>query len=406
MNAATTLPVAALPSRRLGLAQASWLKATIMVAFFAASTAPSPLYAVWREAWGFSALTLTVVFASYAFALLGALLVLGKLSDHRGRREIVLLALGLEFVAVIGFREADSVGWLIAARALQGIATGIASSALSAGLIDLQPVRGALVNSVAPLLGMAVGALGTGALVQFAPAPTRLVFELLLLVFALQALAAAWLPETVERRPGALRSMRPTLALPVRARPALWQLLPANTAAWSLGGFFTSLGPSLARIVTGHHEPMVGGALVATLVLSGAVAILFVRGRDARFALAIGAAGLALGVAIALAGVDRHVAPAFFAGTAIAGLGFGSAFNGSLRSFVPLAEPHERAGLLSIFFIVSYLAFSVPALLAGLAVGRFGLQASSLGFGLVLVVMALAALAAMARRPRDAGLSA
>ena len=402
MNAITTPLPAALPARRLGPTQALWLKAAIMVAFFAASTAPSPLYAVWREAWGFSALTLTVVFASYAFALLGALLVLGKLSDHRGRREIVLISLGLEFVAVLAFWQADSVGWLIAARALQGVATGIASSALSAGLIDLQRERGSLVNSIAPLVGMAIGALGTGALVQFAPAPTRLVFELLLVVFAAQALAAAWLPETVERRAGALQSMKPTLALPARARPALWRLLPANTAAWALGGFFTSLGPTLARSVTGRHEPMVGGALVATLVLSGALAILFVRGRDARFALKAGAAALALGVAIALAGVEQHAAAVFFAGTAVAGLGFGSAFNGSLRSLVPLAEPHERAGLMSTFLVVSYLAFSVPALLAGLAVGLVGLQATSLGYGVALVAMALAALGLMARQRADA----
>jgi len=223
------------------------------------------------------------------------------------------------------------------------------------------------------------------------------VFELLLAVFALQAVAAVWLPETVERRPGALRSMKPTLALPARARPALWRMLPANTAAWSLGGFFTSLGPTLARSVTGHHEPMVGGALVATLVLSGAIAVLFVRLREARFALTIGATGLAIGVAIALAGVEWHSAAAFFAGTAVAGLGFGSAFNGSLRSLVPLAEPHERAGLMSTFLVVSYLAFSVPALLAGLFVGLVGLQATALGYCVALIAMALAALGLMAR---------
>ena len=395
---AAALPLAALPARRLDPRPALWLKSSIVVAFLAASTAPSPLYAVWREAWGFSALTLTVVFASYAFALLAALLVTGKLSDHRGRREVVLLGLALEFVAVATFWQASSVGWLIAARALQGLATGMATSALSAGLIDLHPKRGALVNSVAPMLGMAIGALGTGALVQFGPHPTRLVFELLLLVFALQALAALWIPETVARRPGALRSMKPTLALPARARGALWRLLPANTAAWSLGGFFTSLGPSLARAVTGSHAPLVGGALVATLVLSGAVAILVVRERDARTVLAGGSALLAVGIAGALAGVEAHSPLAFFGGTAVAGLGFGAAFNGSLRSLVPLAEAHERAGLMSTFLVVSYLAFSLPSLAAGLAVGHYGLQAGSVGYGLVAMGLSVAAFVLTARR--------
>ena len=78
-------------TRRLPPATALWLLASIMVGFLAASSAPSPLYAVYREAWGFSALTLTLVFGCYAFALLASLLVLGTLSDYRGRREVVVL---------------------------------------------------------------------------------------------------------------------------------------------------------------------------------------------------------------------------------------------------------------------------------------------------------------------------
>src|SRR5262249_42165789 len=152
-------------SNRLNHGHALWLKASILVAFLAASAAPSPLYAVYREAWGFSALTLTIVFASYAFALLGSLLVFGGLSDHRGRREVLIAALVLEVAAVVLFWHAESVAWLLAARVLQGVATGIAMSTLSAGLLDLHRERGALVNSVAPMVGMAIGALGTSVLV-------------------------------------------------------------------------------------------------------------------------------------------------------------------------------------------------------------------------------------------------
>ncbi|MEP6504532.1 MAG: MFS transporter, partial [Betaproteobacteria bacterium] len=296
------------------------------------------------------------------------------------------------------FRHADSVQWLLAARIAQGVATGIATSALSAALLDLHRDRGPLLNSVTPLFGMAIGALGAGALAEFAPAPTRLVFDALLVVLALQAIAAFWLPETVTRRPGALASLKPTLALPRRARATLWQVLPVNTAQWALGGFYASLGPSLARIVSGSRSPTLGGAVVAALVLSGAVAVLFVRSRPARLALAGGAAALVVGVSVTLAGVLAHSTAAFFAGSVIAGLGFGAAFNGTVRSLVPLAEPHERAGLMSTFFVLSYLAFSLPAVAAGLFAGRFGLQAASLGYGLLLIALAVVALAMMARR--------
>jgi hypothetical protein len=221
------------------------------------------------------------------------------------------------------------------------------------------------------------------------------VFDVLLAILSAQMLAAFWLPETVSRRPGALASMRPRLAVPRRARATLWQVLPVNTAQWALGGFYASLGPSLARIVTGQHSPLLGGGTVASLVLSGAIAVLFVRTRPARAVLAGGTAALVIGLAITLAGVQLHSTAAFFAGSVVAGLGFGAAFNGTLRSLVPLAEAHERAGLMSTFFVLSYLAFSVPAIAAGLLAGRIGLQAASIGYGLLLVALGSMALAMM-----------
>jgi len=207
-------------------------------------------------------------------------------------------------------------------------------------------------------------------------------------VFAGQAAAAVWLPETVARRPGALASLKPTLSLPLRARATLWQVLPVNTAQWALGGFYTALGPSLARVITGRHDPIIGGALVATLVLSGAIAILVARRREARLALRGGAALLASGLAVTLAGLQWHATAPFFGGTLLAGLGFGAAFNGSVRSLVPLAEAHERAGLMSTFLVASYLAFSVPALVAGVFAGRVGLEPTSMAYGLALIALA------------------
>ena len=399
MTCIANAPLAAIPAApgRMSRTAALWLYAAILVTYLAASTAPSPLYALYREAWGFSALTLTLVFSTYAFTLLGALLFFGALSDHRGRREVVIASLALELVSILLFRHAGSVAGLIAARAVQGVATGIATSALSAGMQDIDRERGSLLTSIAPLFGMGTGALGAGALAQFAPAPTRLVFDVLLAILAVQAVAAFWLPETISRRPGALASMRPQLAVPKRARATLWQVLPVNTAQWALGGFYASLGPSLARIVTGLHSPLLGGGVVASLVLSGAVAVLFVRTRPARLVLAGGTAALVVGLSVTLAGVQLHSIAAFFVGSIIAGLGFGAAFNGTLRSLVPLAEAHERAGLMSTFFVLSYLAFSLPAIAAGLLAGRIGLQAASVGYGLLLVALACVALAMMAR---------
>lgn len=385
------LPGLVLPvrGRRLGAVPALWLKGAILTAFLAASAVPSPLYAIYRSMWGFSPLTLTVVFASYAIALLAALLVFGALSDYRGRRDVVIASLVLEIAAVYLFWRADAVGWLLAARILQGIATGIATSALGAGLVDLHRERGALVNSVAPLVGLGIGALGAGLLVQFAPAPTRLVFDVLLLVFALLLAAAFFLPETAPRRAGAWRSLRPTVAIPAKARATMLRVLPVNTAQWALGGFYFSLGPTLARTITGNDAPLVGGLMIGVLSLSSAAAVAVARGFAPRAASAAGAAALAAGVLVTLAGVHWVWPAAALVGTVVAGAGFGAAFSGSLRSLVPLAQAHERAGLMAGFLAASYLAFSLPAIVAGLLTTCIGLHSTAMGYGLAAAALAL-----------------
>lgn len=385
--------------RQLSAHASLWLLASILVGFLAASSAPSPLYAIYRQAWGFSALTLTVVFSVYAFALLGALLVFGALSDYLGRKKVILLALVLEIGSLMLFLNADSVAALVAARALQGVATGLLTSALSAALIDIDRTHGALVNSVAPMIGMGIGALGTSLLVQFAPAPTQLVFALLAGVFIVQAAALALLPETVTPKTWNWHALWPSVAIPHQARVTLWQILPVNTAQWALGGFSLSLGPTLARIVTGNQSPIVGGAAIATLVLSSAAAIFVVRAHPPRPVLIKAAMVLIAGMVVTLAAIAWSSAPAYFIGTAIMGAGFGAGFNGSLRSLVGLALPEQRGDLMAGFFTLSYLAFSVPAILAGLAVGWFGLHATALWFLAAILLLALIALAAMLRRP-------
>ena len=388
------------PGLRLGSTASLWLTVSLVVSFLAASSAPSPLYALYREAWGFSPFALTVIFSSYAFALLAALLVFGALSDHLGRRTVILASLLVELLSIVLFWGAESAGWLLAARVVQGFATGIATSALSATLLDLSPSRGALFNSVAPMFGMAVGALGASALVQFAPAPMHLVFDVLLAILAAQTLAALFLPDTVTRRPGVWQSLRPRIAIPAAARATLWRILPLNTASWALGGFYLSLGPTLAKLVTGTSAPLTGGALIATLVLAGAAAIGWVRLRPAPAVLTGSALALVLGLSLTLVGVHAGSGLAFFGGTLVAGLGFGAGFNGAVRSLVPLAAAHERAGLMAGFFALSYLAFSVPAIVAGLSTGLFGLHATTLAYGGLLVVMAVAALVASLRAAR------
>ncbi|WP_130927514.1 MFS transporter [Pseudomonas sp. Sample_14] len=369
-----------------------WFLAITLLSFLAASTAPTPLYHLYQDQLHFSAAMLTLIFAVYAFSLLAALLTVGSLSDHLGRKPVIFTAVLLNALAMLLFIYADSVAWLISARVLQGFATGMATAVLSATLLDTDRQQGPLINSVAPLLGMALGGLGCGLLAEFAPAPLQLTYWLLLALFVLQGVYVWRLPESVSRQGGALASLRPTLHVPVQARSTLWRVLPLNTATWALGGFYASLAPSLVRTATGSTSNLIGGATVAALTVTGALMIFMMRYRPAAQALRLGASLLPVGLILILLGVHGASLRLFFFGTLVAGCGFGSGFLGTVRSLVPLALPHERAGLMSAYYVLSYLAFCLPALLAGYLARNFGLLATTDGYGVVLIVLAVTAL--------------
>src|SRR5271154_3801419 len=222
------------------------LLTSILVTLLASSSAPTPLYATYQVRWGFSPVTVTVIFGVYAIAVLASLLVAGSLSDHVGRRPVLIGALGAQAIVMLLFAFAGGVDALLIARVLQGLATGAAIGAIGAGLVDLHPGRGAVANAAGAMIGTASGALGSALLVQLLPAPTKLVYLVLLALFLLQAGGVAAIAETSPRAPGIQRALRPAIAVPTQVREVLLIAAPSLIAVWALAGFYGSLGPSLA----------------------------------------------------------------------------------------------------------------------------------------------------------------
>jgi MFS family permease len=116
--------------------------------FSASGAAPTPLYQLYQERFGLTPAMVTVIFAAYVLSLLLALLTTGALSDHVGRRPTVLGALMLNIIAMVMFSIAGSGAALIAARTVQGFATGVATTALGAAIVDIDRSRGAVLISV------------------------------------------------------------------------------------------------------------------------------------------------------------------------------------------------------------------------------------------------------------------
>ena len=186
--------------------------------------------------------------------------------------------------------------------------------------------------------------------------------------------------------------------MPREARATFAAVSPIMVATWSMGALYLSLGPSIAAGVLGLTSHLAGAAVVSAFTGAGAVAAVVARNRPARAVMLSGAAVLAVGTTVTVLGVHLGVTSLFLVGTVVAGTGFGTGFLGSFRLLAALAQPWlQRAELLAAVFVVSYLAFSLPAIVAGLLVPVLGLQEPATGYAVVDIV-ARAAGAARGRR--------
>ena len=360
----------------------------------ASSSAVTPLYHLYQASMHLTPFWITVVFASYVASLLATLLTVGGLSDYVGRRPVILAALLLNAAAMMLFSEARDVGQLILARTVQGLSVGVGTTAFGAAILDTNRARGPLLNSITAFLGMTAGSLGAAGLITFASDPLHRVYEVLLALTVL-LVALLWvMPESTTRKTGALASLRPHVSVPPQSRSIFVRIAPAGVATWSLGGLYLSLMPTIVATAMGVASPWVGGLVVSALMLAAAISVAIFRLWPARRLILTGTATLSLGVAVSMAGIQQQQVVALLAGTMIAGAGFGATFSGTLRALLPTAEPHQRAGLLSAFYLKAYLAFALPAVAAGLSVPLIGLATVAYVYGAVIILLALISMSA------------
>jgi len=401
-RAEAPIPAPAARRSRLTGRPALYLLASLVVSLLAASAAPTPLYAIYQRMWGFTPITITIVFGVYAVAVLAALLVLGRLSDSVGRRPVLLTALAVQVVAMVVYATAGGVGELMGARIIQGLATGAALGAIGAGMLDVDRERGALFNALAPGLGTGSGALVSALVVQFLPAPTHLIYFALIAVFAAQAAGVALLRETVTPVPVTRAVFVPEVRLPRAVRGPVLTAAPVLFASWALAGLYAALGPSIVQALTGSGSVVLGASSLTVLAGTAVAASYLMRNVPARTVLGWGIAALVAGVAITLIALGAGSLALFFVGTAVSGVGFGAGFQGGIRTVVPEAAPHERAGVLSLLYVIAYLGMGVPAVAAGFgATDGLGLLGAARVYGLALIVLAGLALAGL-RRTRAA----
>ncbi len=357
-----------------------------------ASVTPSPLYRTYSVLWQFSPLTLTLIYATYAFGVLASLLLAGGASDDVGRRPVLLAALGTLMASTVLFMLAGSAAWLFVARGLQGLATGAALSAASAALLDLHPRRDpagvGLTNATAAVAGLGLGILVSSSLVQLGTLPRVLPFVVLLVLFAIAFAGAYWMPEPVlERRGFRLTLERPGLPAVVR-RPFVLAAL-AVLSSWSIGALFFSLGPELAGQLFDTSNVIVAGIGIVALAASACAAQLLTARIAPWIGAGAGSIALAAGMVLIVIAAATDSGAAYLAGSILGGAGFGAAFLGGLRALVAAIPSEHRASVMSSFYVVAYASLSIPAVLAGVTVTHIGLDRTFEIFGSVVGVLAL-----------------
>jgi MFS family permease len=374
-----------------------------LAAVFAASASPIPLYEIYRRTDGLTHADLALTAVTYFVAVMAALLVFGRLSNHRGRRPVSLAALGLTAAGCVVLTDVHSVAPLLAGRMLQGVGCGLASSALAAFIVDSAPVSpswlASAVTSGAPMVGLTAGALGSGALAEYGPAPRSLAYLIAVGVLAACAAMIAASRETVARTPGAAASMRPQVRVPAAAH----RLLPVAgctfVATWALGGFYQAFGPSVAADQLGTTNALIAAAVFASLMAPSAIGAPLAGRSTPATAQRVGMVAFLLAVVVVLISLRLGAVVSFLAASAVAGAAQGTTFAGSMRALLADAGPADRAGILAAIYLISYSGAAIPGLIAGQLSRSLSLFEIALGYG-VLAALACVVTVAAARDPR------
>jgi MFS family permease len=383
--------------RRFGFAFLAYAFAAVMLG----TTLPTPMYALYAERMHFEVVTTTVIFATYAVGVLGALLVFGRWSDAIGRRPVLLAGAAFALASAVIFLLADGITLLLLGRLLSGFSAGIFTGTATAAIVEAAPEpqrdRAVVAATIANVGGLGIGPLLAGLLVQYAPHPLQLSFvvHIALVVLAVAAVLAA--PET-SGRTGRIGFQR--LSVPPEVRQVFVTAATAAFAGFAVMGLFTAVAPSFVSGVIGITNHAVAGAVASSIFAASAVAQLVARRMPPRRAVAVGCAILVVGMLILAAALHFSSLPGLILAAAVAGVGQGISFSRGLAAISELSPADRRAEVSSTYFVVAYVAISLPVVGEGLAAQHWGLRTAGVSFALAIAVLAAVCLAAIVIQER------
>ncbi len=372
------------------------LLAYAFAAIMVGTTLPTPLYALYSEQMHFAVLTTTVIYATYAGGVLFALLVFGGWSDAIGRRPVLLAGVGAALASAVVFLFADSVPELLVGRVLSGLSAGVFTGTATAAVIEAAPpnwrTRAAAVATIANIGGLGTGPILAGILAQYAPSPLKLTYLVHIGLMVLAAVAILSVPETSSRT-GKLGLQR--LSVPPEVRSVFITAALAAFAGFAVTGLFTSVAPSLLTNVIGIGNHALAGLMAGSIFGASAIAQIAGTRIAPQRAVALGCAILAVGMGILVAALHYSSLVGLIAAAVVAGVGQGISFSRGLAAVAECTPAERRAEVSSTYFVVAYIAISIPVIGEGFAAQAWGLRTGGTVFAVAVGVLALACLAAI-----------
>lgn len=364
-----------------------------LLAVFAAVGSTIPLFNVYRAEDGFTNADISMTVVAYSAATLTTLLVLGRLSGHLGRRPTSVASLALLVLGCVLLLTVHHIGVLIAGRVLMGLGAGLASSSLTAYVVDTAPARPAWLASVASsqtvMLGLAVGATASGALVQFGPWPRDLIFLVVIGLLLVSAALIVMSSETVTPTPGAWRSLRPSVRVPARVRNLLAAAGAVLLPTWATGAFYQAFVPALVEDQLHTKSPLVLGLVFAAYMAPSALGAPLGGLFSPTAAQRIGMVAFLTGWIGIITAIATGALPLFIAATIVTGVAQGIAISAATRGLLNGSSLADRAPIFAVVYLLSYSGATFPSLISGQLSATFSLPQIALGYGVLALVATL-----------------
>lgn len=364
-----------------------------LIAVFAAAGSTIPLFNIYRAEEGFTNAGISTTVVVYSAATLSTLLVLGRLSNHVGRRRTAIASLGLLVLGCLLLLSVHDIGILIAGRLLMGLGAGLASSSLTAYIVDAAPPRPTWLASVASsqtvMLGLAVGAIASGALVQFGPWPRDLIYLVVISLLLLSAALVAISPETVTPSPGGWRSLRPSVRVPVRVRHLLPVAVAVFLGTWATGAFYQAFVPALVEDQLHTNSSLVLGLVFAAYMGPSALGAPLGGRLSPAAAQRIGMIAFLVGWIGIITAIATGTLPLFIVATIVAGAAQGIAISAATRGLLYGSSLADRAPIFAVLYLLSYSGATFPSLLSGQLSRTFSLPQIALGYGVLALIATL-----------------